>query len=546
MKKIYLLFLLPLLCVNIVSAQCTEPNVTRVMLIGDSWAAMMNTDNTINSVFQKWGHSNYKFYTNAVLAENGTKTTDFLQQNRLDEIETQLLAHPDIDFVHLSIGGNDVLNQWHKTWSQAKTDSLLDSVYSRIVQIIDHIKVVRPDIDVVWSGYTYANFGEIIGEMAPFQSTHPFYGTWNGMGQPNFVQLNNILNYFSESIDTLVANDPQVHFVKATALMQYVFGQTTNLSVSPGGTYAPFTAPLPYGFIGYPSPKAAMRNYVIFRDCFHLSADGFSAFIDYQTQKYYQKALMDDQYFISSGSTLDGSVSSQGNVSSDLKVGNLSGEDFSTVLNFNTTVMPPDTGALSASLFLRREALSGTNPISNNMQITIKSGFFGATVDVEASDYGATGDATVNPCQFGTANANGGWIRLELPAAVLPYINASNATQFIISAPGSSGLVTFTGAADPEFAPVLNITYGPQFVGMQPHSTAQNIIVYPNPTSGLLIVDAKNQDITDIEVYDLPGRLVMTGGAQQRLLDLSSLIPGMYVVKIKTPSGALVRRVIKR
>lgn len=546
MKKIYLLFLFALLSVNTIIAQCTETDVTRIMLIGDSWAAMMNTDNTINSVFQKWGHSNYKFFTNAVLAENGTKTTDFLQQNRLDEIQTQLLAHPDIDFVHLSIGGNDVLNQWHKTWSQAKTDSLLDSVHSRIVQIIDFIKVVRPGIDVVWSGYTYANFGEIIGEMAPFQSTHPFYGTWNGMGQPNFVQLNNILNYFSESIDTLAANDSQVHFVKATALMQYVFGQTTGLSVSPGGTYAPFTAPLPYGFIDYPSPKTAMRNYVIFRDCFHLSADGFSAFIDYQSQKYYQKALMDDQYFISSGSTLDGSVSSQGNVSSDLKVGNSSGEDFSTVLNFNTTVMPPDTGALSASLYIRREALSGTNPISNNLQITIKSGFFGATVDVEASDYGASGDATVNPCQFGTANANGGWIRLELPAAVLPYINASNATQFIISAPGASGLVTFTGATDPEFAPVLNIRYGPQFVGMQQHSTIAEINVYPNPTSGLLIIDANNRNITGVEVYDLPGRLVLTAQSAQHSVDLTSLKPGMYVVKINTPAGTLAKRVLKR
>lgn len=52
MKKIYLLFLFALLSVNTIIAQCTETDVTRIMLIGDSWAAMMNTDNTINSVFQ--------------------------------------------------------------------------------------------------------------------------------------------------------------------------------------------------------------------------------------------------------------------------------------------------------------------------------------------------------------------------------------------------------------------------------------------------------------------------------------------------------------
>jgi hypothetical protein len=124
MKKLYSLIAFLILTSGTVRSQCTETDVERVMLIGDSWAAMMNTDNTINSVLDRWGHSGYTYYTNATLAENGTRTTDFLQQNRLDEIQTQLLARPSIDFIHLSIGGNDVLNQWNKSWSQAKTDSL--------------------------------------------------------------------------------------------------------------------------------------------------------------------------------------------------------------------------------------------------------------------------------------------------------------------------------------------------------------------------------------------------------------------------------------
>ncbi|MFM7823902.1 MAG: hypothetical protein ACKPB3_09035, partial [Bacteroidota bacterium] len=167
-KSLLLLFISTLLSTNLAWSQCAETPVERVLLMGDSWAAMMGTDNSINIAFTKWGHSNYKFYTNSVLSENGTETVDFIQPARLTEIQTQLLARPTIDFVHISLGGNDVLGQWNKNWSQAKTDSLLDSVSARLVFIMDFIKSVRPGIRILWSGYAYPNFGEIIGDQAPF------------------------------------------------------------------------------------------------------------------------------------------------------------------------------------------------------------------------------------------------------------------------------------------------------------------------------------------------------------------------------------------
>jgi hypothetical protein len=131
MKKLVLLLSLFNLSSANVFSQCTETDVTRVMLIGDSWAQFMNTDNTINPVFEKWGHSNYKFYSNSTLAANGTQTGDFLTSTRLNEIQTRLAQYPDIDFVHLSLGGNDVLNNWDVTYTPFQTDSLLDSVYAR-------------------------------------------------------------------------------------------------------------------------------------------------------------------------------------------------------------------------------------------------------------------------------------------------------------------------------------------------------------------------------------------------------------------------------
>jgi hypothetical protein len=181
------------------------------------------------------------------------------------------------------------------------------------------------------------------------------------------------------------------------------------------------------------------------------------------------------------------------------------------------------------------------------MQITVKSGNFGATLDVEALDYIATGDALVTPCQFGTANVDGGWVRLDLPAAVLPFINATNSLQVIMAAPAGSGLAAFTGASDPDFAPVLNITYGPSFVSVPELANASaDVQIYPNPTRGELLIDAKGTQISSVEVYDLPGKLVMTAGAAVNKMDLTSLNNGVYIVKAYTEKGAVVKRIVKK
>jgi hypothetical protein len=114
----------------------------------------------------------------------------------------------------------------------------------------------------VWSGYVYPNFGEVLGILSPAaQSSHAFFDTWDGMGQPTFLQINEILNSFSASVEAYADSDPQVDFVKCTGVLQHVFGQTTPLAVAPGGTYVQFEAPMPIGYPEYPSPMNTMRDY---------------------------------------------------------------------------------------------------------------------------------------------------------------------------------------------------------------------------------------------------------------------------------------------
>lgn len=526
-------------------AQCSENSQRRVLLVGDSWAFFMGVDQTINTVLDQWGHSNYTYFTNLTLAENGAETDDFLTATKQNEIAAQLAANPSIDVVHLSIGGNDVLGDWNVNFTTQQTDSLKAAVFDRLIQVIDFIKSARPGIRIVWSGYMYPNFGEVIGTFQPFSNLHPFHGTWEGMGFPSFFQLNTILNDFSETIEAYCATDPQVDFVKATGLMQHTFGQNSPLGVPPGGSYAPFTQPLPYGDPSYPSPRNSMRDYLLTKDCFHLSAGGYRDMISYTTQKFYHKFLMNDQYFLSEGGTRDGSVSSSGVVSSELKLGAQNGESFSTVLSFNTTGMNASTVA-GANLFLRRSALSGTNPVGNNIQVRITNGWFGATVDVEAEDLQpGVGDEGL-ACRFGSTGGNGHWIRLRIPEELLPYITADATTQFILTAPGTpNGVVTFTDASDPDFAPVLDVTFGLTTAQEELPETHAAPSVYPNPTTGELTIQTDGVALLSVEVMDVAGRLQLQAAANNYRLDLSGLPAGTYLVRVHTAKGTTTQRVVK-
>lgn len=535
MKKIFFALFAILSVFQNSFSQCTEATQPKVLLVGDSWAFFMNVDRTINNIFRRWGHSNYTYITNTVISENGAETDDFLKPDKQAEIARLLNENPSIEVVHLSIGGNDVLGDWKVSFSQQQTDSLKLAVEGRLIQVLDFIKSVKPGIRILWSGYVYPNFGEVI-QTSSLQNNHPFYSTWQRMEFPTFIQLNTILNDFSAEIEAYAALDPQLDFVNCTGLMQYTFGQNTPLGVAPGGTYAPGTVPLPAGDPNYPSPANSMRDYLLTKDCFHLSARGYEDMISYHTQKFYHKFLMDDLYLLSENSQT-GAVSSLGNISDTLFLGTENGEQYATILSFNTTQMA-DTTASKASVFLRRESLTGTNPVDNNLQVKIKSGNFGTTVAVEAADFSDAEDAAGTPCLFG-ANSNGNWIRLDLPDEVLPFINKSASTQFIISAPlATNGRVVFTNSSNPDFAPVLNLVYGELPVSSVKELAKKSFKIYPNPTNSLVTVEsAENLKIQKVEIVNLLGSVMQTEMFNMQQINIAALPNGTYIMNVYTETG---------
>ncbi len=542
MYRILLLCLALSLSVGKTFSQCSETAEPKVLLVGDSWAWFMNTDGTINTVFKNWGHSNYKFVCNSTLAVNGAQTDDFIKPAAEAEILHQLQANPTIEAVHLSIGGNDFLGDWNINMTPGQTDTLISTVFFRLDSIVRFIKSCKPGIKILWSGYCYTDFKEVITNfIAP--TSHPFYNTWHGMGDPDFIQINTLQNYVSAKIDSYCLITPNVYYYNANSLMQYEYGQPNPLQggVTPTGTYAAHTASIPVGHADFPSPMVSMRDYGITKDCYHLSPEGYRYLVGWHAQKFYQKLFMDDLYLLSEAAN-SGSVSSQGNVSATPFLGEASGEQFATVLSFNTTSMA-DTTLRKASIFIRRKNLTGGSPVNGTMTVKVKNGNFGSSATVEVADFSATGDGSGTPCLFGAYANDDDWARLDLPSSLYSYINHNGPTQFIITSPGA-GKEEFYDSSDPEFAPVLNLAYGTP-AGIKEADVTKEFSIYPNPTNGILTIDKHNEVITHMEVTNLVGEVVMAPQMQQNTINISSLQPGMYLLNITTKNGKATQRIVK-
>jgi len=77
-----------------------------------------------------------------------------------------------------------------------------------------------------------------------------------------------------------------------------------------------------------------------------------------------------------------------------------------------------------------------------------------------------------------------------------------------------------------------------------------NIRVYPNPTTGQLIIDNGQLTINNVEIYDIYGRKViedynLNNITVLRSYDLTVFPAGIYFVKIQTEKGTKIQRVIK-
>lgn len=87
-------------------------------------------------------------------------------------------------------------------------------------------------------------------------------------------------------------------------------------------------------------------------------------------------------------------------------------------------------------------------------------------------------------------------------------------------------------------------------VGIE-ETDSSSLSVYPNPTSGELMVTSYGLQVTGVEVLDINGKKQQITSKKQNIedemiIDISYLPAGIYFVKIVTEQGDVVRKIVKQ
>ncbi len=77
-----------------------------------------------------------------------------------------------------------------------------------------------------------------------------------------------------------------------------------------------------------------------------------------------------------------------------------------------------------------------------------------------------------------------------------------------------------------------------------PIDVSSLISIYPNPVKDVLTIDYL-KTINSVEVYSLEGKLVFKNNEQNTSISLNSLASGIYLLKINTDLGQVVKKIIK-
>ena len=74
-----------------------------------------------------------------------------------------------------------------------------------------------------------------------------------------------------------------------------------------------------------------------------------------------------------------------------------------------------------------------------------------------------------------------------------------------------------------------------------------NVVVYPNPTTGMIQIQNSESRIENVEVYDAYGKMLNMVNVNDNatVLDLSGYASGTYFVKIVTENGVVTKRVVR-
>ncbi|MEO1497004.1 MAG: SGNH/GDSL hydrolase family protein [Planctomycetota bacterium] len=217
-----------------------ETEAAQIVVMGDSWAKRIGP--ALTTVAREDGFS---------VANAGMGLTAAEMATHPNYIEQTLAANPDAQVVHLSIGGNDILDFTPaiSERSVAQRNQLLSTVTANVQTIVDRIAAVRPSVEV-------------------YHVSYDFLPSLPGQGTPS--EVNAAFLEQASALESGIVSD------RYTYLNNYGFGQLAMgipaLSLAPGDPSLPK--------LDQPGPAA------LFGDPIHLNDVGYSTYAELTFGQY--------------------------------------------------------------------------------------------------------------------------------------------------------------------------------------------------------------------------------------------------------------------
>jgi Secretion system C-terminal sorting domain len=467
---------------------CT--NGARVAIAGDSWAQYMADDGSHNNIFRMYGQADKSAISQtfetpigcpgspgpgdyAVSGSEARQWADEANYDYLQNLIDALNAHPSVDYVMLSIGGNDILaaqsgGGWYKNMDLDEPGSeqaLFDTITAHTQYIMDEVWArARPNINFIISSYDFPNFnvtGSFLGfdycEQYACPKREDLSRDDNGNGEIDASELitDGEINAMMDEVEgirkAMADSHPKIFYDNGMGLMHYYYGyDDPQYPAFPSGSTPHPQGESPYatgGDIDTPTDRENFRGVSLCgffgsfpADPIHLDAEGYEYKIKNQLDNLFFENFRGapDDIFWSVGSE-DGYVDVLGQTatSAGIRVGDEDtgfpslNNEYRGILSFNTEVLPDDAEVTGASLYMIRSS-ENDNPFfhtDRNPVLDIKQGYFGDNATLHWTDGTVAASATDIGCFHGQADENKWAIRVDLEETALAFINRTGTTQ---------------------------------------------------------------------------------------------------------------------
>lgn len=193
-------------------------DLKEVAIAGDSWGLLACLFHSVDRALLK-----EKMF-GAVTNWNCPKTTDagmraehWTESSQNKRLLKDLKSNKRIKVLILSLGGNDLVKYWNKSFTRDQEQNLFNSIREHIASDISEYKKIRPDLKVVVSGYDYPRF-------TADNKISAYRNVYKRFGEPTPFELNAMLIRFSREMIKL-SDGESVAYIHHLGVTEYYGGQ---------------------------------------------------------------------------------------------------------------------------------------------------------------------------------------------------------------------------------------------------------------------------------------------------------------------------------